>query len=212
MLRSGRVKIANGLLGLLGLLVAGGCATERLVQAPSAFPAPLVQTKRLPVALELDSAFRDHRHVESSRGTEWTLAIGAASVDWLGSLLRSSFTEVADNRRAEGVRLVFVPTIEEVQFSLPEQSGTEFYEAWIKYRVRVQLPDGRDVADWPIPAYGKARDEMTLGADKGLGLALNQAMRDATAALAIEINDPKRVAALLRAPAEQRLTAEETLP
>lgn len=209
MSRSGRVRRVSG---VLGLLLLAGCASERLVQPPSAFPAPLVLTKRLPVALETDSAFLDYRHVESVRGTEWTLAIGAASVDWLGSLLRTSFTEVADSRRAEGVRLVFLPAIEDVQFSLPDQSGTEFYEAWIKYRVRVQLPDGRDVADWAIPAYGKSRDGMTLGADTGLGQALNQAMRDATAALAVEINDPERVAALLRGPGEPRQAAEETGP
>lgn len=195
------MRITSGLLFLL--LLVGGCATERLVQVPSAFPQPLVLTKRLPVALEMESSFRDFQHVESSNGTEWTLAIGSASVDWLGSLLKTSFTEVAESRRADGVRLVFVPEIEEVQFSLPEQSGTEFYEAWIKYRIRVQLPDGRDVADWPIPAYGKARDKVTLGADRGLGLALNQAMRDATAALALEINDPKRIAALLQPPAQE---------
>jgi hypothetical protein len=193
-------RITAGILAFSLLALASACSRERLVQPPSAFPPPLVLSKRLPVALEMDAAFRDYRHQASAGGTQWTLAIGPSSVDWVGSLLRSSFTEVAERRDAQGVRLVFLPAIEDVQFSLPEQSGSEFYEAWIQYRIRVEQPDGRQVADWAIPAYGKARDAVTLGADTGLGLALNKAMRDATAALVQHINDPQRVAELLRPP------------
>lgn len=187
---------------LLAMLLTG-CASERLVQPPSAFPPPLVQALPLTVALKLDPAFRSYRHVESARGTEWTLAIGASSVEWLGSLLRGRFIEVTDARGASEVRLVFRPTIEEVQFSLPDQSGTEFYEAWIRYRVRVESPDGQERANWSLPAYGKSREALTQGADTGLGLALQQAMRDATAALAHELNDPQRIAELLRSPSPE---------
>ena len=52
---------------------------------------------------------------------------------------------------------------------------------------------GQTVADLPLAAYGKSRDGMMVGAETGMGDALNQAMRDATAALALALQDDRKV-------------------
>lgn len=189
-------------LALLTLLLSG-CARDRHVTLSSAFPPPVMQQMKLAAGLRLSSEFRGYSHTETladGRG-RWTVPIGAASVDWISGLMRATFTEVEIAERASTqVRLVMVPSIEDVQFSLPAQSGTDFYEAWIRYRVQLLGPQGQALADWPIAAYGKARDSAVTSATAGLGIAFNNAMRDATAALALQIHDPRRMAALLAGP------------
>jgi hypothetical protein len=186
--------------GLLALLALGGCTRERLVQPVSAFPTPLVQRMQLTVALEIDEDLRGYRHVEKIGSDNWTLDLGPASADWIGNLLRAAFVTVHSQRSAPEVRLVFRPRIEEVQLALPGAGVSKVYEVWIKYRVAVETPDRRSVADWPLAAYGRYSDSLMLGADDGLARAAQQAMRDATAALLLEIRDPRRIAELLRAP------------
>ena len=182
-------------LALAALLLLAACGPNR-VETPSRFPATLMQPLPLSAALDADRAFSTHVHDEKlpPPGRAWRLSIGPASVDWMKNLLAASFSSVASS--PAGADLVFRPAIEDVQFSTPQQSKTEFYEAWIKYRVTVVNRGGQTVATWPIQAYGKRRDRSLASAEAGMGEALNKAMRDGAAALALELRDPKRVQAL----------------
>lgn len=182
-------------LAVLALLC--GCGPNK-VEPPSRFPKPVMQPMALTAVLDADSAFSRYVHEEKlpPPGKAWKLSIGPASVDWMKNLLAASFagfrTEVGS-----GADLVFRPSIDSVQFSTPAQSRTEFYEAWIKYRVAVLDRNGRRLAEWPIAAYGKRRDKSLASAEAGMGEALNKAMRDGAAGLALELRDPRRLAALL---------------
>lgn len=175
------------------LLMLGGCASQYTAVPPSAFPPPLMEALQMTVNLEMDEAFRNYTHTETMtdlRAATWTMPIGPASVDWMTSLVGSRFTSIDGGNKAA---LKITPEIERVEFSLPTQTGTEFYEAWIQYRVRITNVGGKTVADLPLAAYGKSREGLMVGAETGMADALNQAMRDATAALAIELKDNSKV-------------------
>lgn len=182
---------------LATLVLLAACGPNR-VEPPSRFPKPVMQPMALTAALDAAPAFSSYVHDEKlpPPGRAWTLSIGPASVDWMKNLLAASFASFKANDTA-GADVVFRPSIDSVQFSTPAQSRTEFYEAWIKYKVEVLDRRGRTVATWPIAAYGKRRDKSLTSAEEGMGEALNKAMRDGAAGLAQELRDPKRFGALL---------------
>ncbi|WP_439639072.1 hypothetical protein [Nevskia sp.] len=191
--------IPKRLLSGLAALLLAGCGPNR-VETPSRFPKPVMQPMAYSAALDADSAFSRYVHQEKlpPPGKAWTLSIGPASVDWMKNLLAAAFASFGSSGGTAD--LVFRPSIDSVQFSTPAQSRTEFYEAWIKYTVAVFDRGGRKLADWPIAAYGKRRDKSLASAEEGMGEALNKAMRDGAAGLALELRDPARIAALLRGP------------
>lgn len=183
---------------LLALLA--GCGPNK-VEPPSRFPKPVMQQMALTAALDADNAFKTYVHAEKlpPPGQAWRLSIGPASVDWMKNLLAAAFVGFRPDS-ADGADVVFRPAIESVQFSTPAQSRTEFYEAWIKYKIDVVDRKGRVVANWPIAAYGKRRDRALASAAEGMAEAVNKAMRDGAAGLALELRDPKRLGSLLQAP------------
>lgn len=174
-------------------MALGACASDRTATPPSEFPTPVMAQLQMTVALDIDDNFRNFIHSETlveRREQSWTLPIGPASVDWVQGLMQARFVSIAGGRTAP---LRFKPQIERVEFSLPTQTGTPFYEAWIQYRILVFNAAGQEVANWAVAAYGKARDSTMLSAEVGMGRALNQAMRDATAATALELQDTARL-------------------
>ena len=84
-----------------------------------------------------------------------------------------------------GVKAVMVPTIEEMQFSLPQETRLDMYEAWIKYKIRLLDTDGNLISEWPLTAYGKTETEFMKNREQGLNGAMELALRDAGAKLAL---------------------------
>lgn len=197
-------------LAVLALLT--GCGPNR-VETPSRFPKPVMQPIALSAALQVDAAFSSYVHEEKlpPPGKAWKLSIGPASVDWMKNLLAAAFTDFKGNATA-GADLVFRPVIDSVQFSTPAQSRTEFFEAWIKYKVAVLDRNGKPLAEWPIAAYGKRRDKSLASSEDGMGEALNKAMRDGAAGLALELRDPQRLKSLLNAAAARSPSASVEPP
>lgn len=90
---------------------------------------------------------------------------------------------------------VLAPTIDQVQFSTPEQTKTDFYEVWIRYRVRLFDADGTVRKEWPLIGYGKASNRNSGDSTEQLNAATTWALRDAAAVLAFELRDNIQVAA-----------------
>ena len=101
---------------------------------------------------------------------------------------------------------VLAPTIDQVQFSTPEQTRTDFYEVWIRYRVRLFDADGTVRKEWPLIGYGKASNRNSGDPTEQLNAATTWALRDAAAVLAFELRDNIQVAA---GGAEQENDAKE---
>ena len=77
-----------------------------------------------------------------------------------------------------GVDLVFTPAIEEFQLALPQKTRLDSYEVWVKYNMRLTKPDGDQVADWVLTAYGKTSTETMQSTETGINDATTNALRD----------------------------------
>ncbi len=95
---------------------------------------------------------------------------------------------------------ILVPSIEEVQFAIPDQTGGEFYEVWIRYQLALFDADGQPLGEWPLIGYGKANQRNYGTIDQkttGLNEATIWALRDAAALLSFQFRDQTQVKAWL---------------
>jgi hypothetical protein len=187
---------------ILGVsILSGGCGTHVAVREP--FPRPVMQKLPFSVGLYLGDAFVNHVHRETlPGGRDWSIDLGEANATLFRQLVTGMFEEVAPVQRlAAGGALdaVIRPSIEDYQFSTPQQSGTDYFEAWIEYRMHVYSPRGKLVAEWPVTAYGRSPAEF-LGANDALLEASVRAMRDAAAAVVLGFAQRPAVRAYLYKP------------
>lgn len=185
---------------LASMLALTACAQTYTIVPPSTFPKPAVQPVAMSAGLYADPGFKDYKHSEKlPTGSTWNVSLGPSSLAMFRTVLVGSFTrlQILDTEPASGkplpVDLAFTPAIEEFQFATGTAAGAEFIEAWIKYKVGVHGVDGRELANWPIAAYGRHRSAAFGGTEIGLGLAIQEAMRDAGAALALKLRSVRKV-------------------
>jgi len=87
------------------------------------------------------------------------------------------------------------PSIDAFEFSTPEQSNTEAFAVWIRYRLKVFDPEGKMTSNWPVAAYGKSQTT-TLGDSAALQRAAILAMRDAAALMIMKFDNVTRISSL----------------
>ena len=167
-------------------ILSAGCGTDLAVREP--FPRPVMQKLPFLVGLYLGDAFANHVHRETlPDGRDWSIDLGQANATLFRQLLTGVFERVTRVQRlAVGSALdaVIRPSIEDYQFSTPEQSGTDYFEAWIEYQMHVYTPQGKLMTDWPVTGYGRSAMDF-LGAREALLEASTLAMRDAAAAFTL---------------------------
>jgi len=88
--------------------------------------------------------FANHRLVADSN------SVAALSP---GSLVSSGSAQTAGSAE---INAILIPSIGELQFSIPAQTKSDFYEVWLSYNFRLLTPDGSAIAEWPMKAYGRA--------------------------------------------------------
>ncbi len=162
-----------------------GCAGAK-VAVPIQFPTPLVEKVPLPIGLYLDEALLSYKHEESleQRG-DWEIELGSAQPSMFANLLTGMFIGYRRVQQLEGshpdVAGVLFPSIEEVQFSTPEQSRSDYYEVWLHYRFKLHDNRGAALGAWDLTAYGKAHKQNHGGDASALQQAAMSACRDAMA-------------------------------
>ncbi len=192
-----------GALAAIGVLVAG-CAGGGSVAVPSGFPVPLVEKLQLPVGIYLDEALSAYTHVEEVEGQgEWQIELGSAQYSMFDTLLGGMFIGHRFVERPDGndanIAGVLVPSIEELQFTLPSQTRTEYHEVWIRYRFALLSNQGVPISDWQLTAYGKSHQQNHAGASASLRAAALDACRDAMADFSLRFQQFPGVADWLRA-------------
>jgi hypothetical protein len=83
---------------------------------------------------------------------------------------------------------------------VPNQSKTEAFAVWIRYRIKVYDRLGTEVASWPVSAYGKSQTTM-LGGSEALQRAAVLAMRDAAALMIMQLDKSTGISLLAETPA-----------
>jgi hypothetical protein len=213
-----RIERGKGIaIALAGTLLLGGCSTTPVV-APSEFPAPVLRKVPVSVGLYMDEAFRSYvHHDKPAKGLKQDVSVGAASralfTEFLGAQFQSLtvLDKAPDAQGAGSVQAVLQPVVQEVQIASPKSDKDEFHEAWIKYRLRLLTPQGKELTSWDLAAYGKHRGRTLGGTHSGLTAAVRDAMRDAAAGMALIFRDGNAFRERLAA-SPTTLPATEALP
>lgn len=193
--------------GALGPLLAG-CKSGAAVTVDISVPRPLVEPIGATMGVYFDDTLSSYVHEEelADHGT-YSIDIGASQAPVFAQVFEAMFERVvAVAAPADGEAVapasatvldgIVAPHIEEVQFAIPDQTGGEFYEVWIRYQMRLLAADGTPVAAWPLIGYGKA-NKANYGAIEQKAAALNEAtiwaLRDAAALLSFQFREQAEV-------------------
>lgn len=207
------------------LIALCGCSTHVTLQDPT-IPDPLVETLPLSVAVRYPEAFQHYVHKEKVIGKdEWTIDMGRANSMLFTQLFGAMFADctiigtppgkdddVDEDTAAQAPRCNFVPpdtdpgnlpidaliepSIDAFEFSVPNQSQTDSFAVWIRYRLKIFDSQGNEIANWPLSAYGKAMSSM-MGGDEALRHAAVLAMRDAAALVILQMDKSTGISALV---------------
>jgi hypothetical protein len=212
-LTSARIRI----FALAAILAAlSGCAGSNVKLADPTIPEPLIDPLPISIAARYPENFAHFVHEERVIGKEkWTIDLGRANELLFTQLFGWMFTEfqVIDaetDPKQLTIDAYIEPSIDAFEFSVPEQSQTEDFAVWIRYRIKIFDKQGNQIANWPISAYGKSQTT-TFGGDAALRRAAVLAMRDA-AALVIMQMDKGTGISMLSAAADPQSATEPQQP
>lgn len=175
---------------LLGAAFLFGCTGANVVVS-TVVPSPLVDTMPLRVGVFFDESLKGYVHEETLEDHgNFRIELGTVQVPVFERVFDALFEEtiaLESMEAGDGVAAVIVPVFEELQFAIPAQTRSQFFEVWIKYRIDVYDPAGELLAQWPLPAYGKSNERnfgfMEDSKGSGLNEASVRALRDAAAHL-----------------------------
>jgi hypothetical protein len=181
-----------------GLLA--GCGGNVTLQAPT-IPEPLLEQIDMAVGVRMPENFEHFVHEEEIYGQQsWTINLGRSNAALFEQLFAYMFSRVVilgpdDDPFVMPIDALIEPSIDAFEFSTPEQSNTEAFAVWIRYRLKVYDPDGNLVSNWPVAAYGKSQTT-TLGDSDALQRAAILAMRDAAALMIMKFDNVTRISSL----------------
>ena len=213
------------LSALSAALLLGGCKGGATVTVDIDVPRPLVAPLHVTMGVYFDDTLQSYIHREELEDHgAYSIDIGASQAPVFAQVFDAMFDSVVEVRAealpppdassAEdeepqepqpptfigivpgSVDGILAPSIEEVQFAIPDQTGGEFYEVWIRYRIRIYDASGNTLAEWPLIGYGKANERNYRSIDQkeaGLNEATIWALRDAAALLSFQFSDQAEV-------------------
>jgi len=195
-----------------------GCSSTSVDVRGGNFPPPLIPSLPMTIGVHFPEEFKNYRLEETvpQRG-DWSIDIGEAQVRMLRAVLPAMFDRIEELETLEaatahrGLSAVLVPEVKEMQFAIPFQTRSNFFEVWIRYEMSLVEPTGEVIARWPVTAYGKTRDVMLESAEAAVREASIMALRDAGAFLAIGFRDQQALQPWLereRVAADRRSTGE----
>lgn len=179
-------------LWCLALITALGACASPKISMEGEFPIPLVNPYPVTVGWVLDDKLLSYTHSEKvDRGSEWVIKVGAVQQGMFDSLSKGMFKAhvfLQEEKAEPPVRVIFVPSIEELQFSTPSQTRSKYFEVWIKYKFKLLNPDGSLRGEFPLTAYGKAHTQnySVNTTSSALEEATHAACRDAMAFFALQ--------------------------
>ena len=157
------------------------------------------------VAIRIPDEFNNFVHEENVLGREkWTINLGAANATFFKQLFGYMFDNVIvlgpeDNARDFTFDALVEPKIEGFEFSVPNQSKTDAFAVWIRYRMQIFDSAGNSASSWTVSAYGKSQKE-GMGGSKSLQRAAVLAMRDAAALILLQMDKHTKIGALADGP------------
>lgn len=193
-------------IGLTGILVAGmltGCGSNVVLDPPT-IPVPLTDKIPASIGLRMPQEFHEFIHEEEIIGREkWSIDLGRSNAALFEQLFGYMFDEVTileadEDPEQYSLDALIEPSIDAFEFSVPNQSKTEAFAVWIRYRIKVFDDQGDQVANWPVSAYGKSETESVSGT-QALQRAAVLAMRDAAALMIMKLDEATGISKIAEA-------------
>jgi len=186
-------KLRTGLFGISFILLAAGCGLSVKLDPPT-IPEPNINRIPVTVAVRLPENFSDFEHQEDVLGREqWTINLGKSNAVFFTQLLTYMFDTVImlgpdEDANAHKFDALIEPSIDAFEFSVPNQTKTDAFAVWIRYRIKVYDRHGTMVANLPVSAYGKSLTT-TMNKSDALQRAAVLAMRDAAALMIMKFDE-----------------------
>ena len=197
-------------------LLAAGCGSTVTMDPPT-IPVPLLDPIPVSVGVRFPDNFEDFSHEEEVlSGEEWTIHLGRSNAVLFTELFGYMFEDVTilgpdDDPFAMDFDAYIEPSIDAFEFSVPNQTRTDSFAVWIRYRIKVWNSDGDQIASWPIAAYGKSQ-ATALGGSNALQRAAVLAMRDAAALMIDKLDRETGVGSTRRSRPAAATTAPPPAP
>jgi hypothetical protein len=180
-------------------------------------PEPRLEKIPVDVAVRIPAEFQDFTHVEDVLGKDkWTIQLGNSNARFFTQLFDYMFQSVVvlgpdDDPRDYQFDALIEPQIEGFEFSIPNQTQTDAFSVWIRYRLSVFDSIGNRASSWTVNAYGKSQKE-GLGGSDSLQRAAILAMRDAAALIVMQMEKVTKIRDLANGPLDPaELEPEEQL-
>ena len=162
-------------LWVITLTVLVGCSSTHTIDTD--FPTPLIE--RIPASgyLQLSPEFSEFHYVQDEDDrADMTVILGPAQASMFSSVSQALFSEIRSE--ASSADITLVPELDSFQYALPKETGSTFFEVWLKYRLQALDSEGQEIADWLISGYGRATDERLQTQGAGVNEATVEALRD----------------------------------
>ena len=190
----------------LAIALLAGCSSTVTMEMPT-IPEPRIEKIPVEVAVRIPAEFQDFVHTEEVLGKdEWTIHLGSSNAAFFTQLFGFMFDSVVilgpdDDPRDHQFDALIEPSIEGFEFSVPNQSQSNAFAVWVRYRIAVFDSIGNPASSWTISAYGKSQKE-GLGGSDSLRRAAILAMRDAAALIIIQMDKVSKIRQLADGPLE----------
>ncbi len=188
----------------LAIVLVAGCSSTVTLDMPT-IPEPRIEKIPVEVAVRIPAEFQNFVHSEEVLGREtWTIHLGSSNAAFFTQLFGFMFDSVVilgpdDDPRDYQFDALIEPSIEGFEFSVPNQSQTNAFAVWIRYRISVFDSIGNRASSWTVSAYGKSEKE-GLGGSDSLRRAAILAMRDAAALIIMQMDKVTKVRQLADGP------------
>ena len=172
------------------VLLLQSCSSQIVIKNPE-IPELLIDRSPYRVAVIYPENFDNFIHEEKVIGRKsWKIDFSNSNKILFNKIL-TSFFDMVDERKDEDDSLIsydFVirPSIDAIEFSVPEQSQDETFAVWIRYRIKIYDNTGAEIINWPISSYGKTSTSI-FADEQDLGRAAVLAMRDAAALIILQM-------------------------
>ena len=183
-----KLKIRNL---IIILTILNGCSSQVKINDPN-IPKLLINQLPYTVAIIYPENFDSFIHEEKVIGKKsWQVDFTRSNILLFNEVFRSFFTtskviETPDTDTSDNFDFTIYPSIDAIEFSVPEQSQDETFSVWIRYRVKIFDYNGEEIVNWPISAYGKTSTS-TFSDEQDLAKAAILAMRDAAALIILQL-------------------------
>lgn len=197
-----RLRLA--FLTSLVVLLTAGCSSTVSMNMPT-IPTPRVAKIPVEVAVKMPPQFNNFVHTEDVLGKDtWTIELGNSNARFFTQLFGHMFDSVVilgpeDDPRDYQFDALIEPSIEGFEFSIPNQTQTDAFAVWIRYRMNVFDSAGNRASSWTVSAYGKSQKQGLTGTDS-LRRAAVLAMRDAAALIIMQMDKVSNIRKLADGP------------